>query len=935
MRRKSFTLRLSRKPLLLLITLVVLLCLAVFVEFAAAVDDVYLFSYFQDAGTNGANGLHLAYSLDGLSYHAVNGDIGIVQDTQSTPFMRDPSIIYGQDGKFHMTYTTAWYVTNFGYMESDDLLTWTDKKQVNIMSSVPTTSQVWAPENYWDAANNQYIVYWSSEVTSAASGLRIYRATTTNYDTFSEPSLLYDPGFSTIDGTIVKDGSNYYLVAKDERDSGKNLYQTQNAPSVLGPYPTSSLYNITTPAEPDAEGPTVIKIGDNWLTYYDRYTSGKICAEISTDDRATWTDFTSSVSFPTGARHGTVFTVPRAKADYLIANAPNNTGEIEFDGNTGTLDFNTAGNWLGGSIPGVSHTAIIQNGHTVNLTSSPSNSLATLRIGQTSAGTLNVSGSSTALTVTGNIKVGDTHSSHGEVYQSNGTVNAANLSIGGISNAATGVFCISDGTFNTSGSVAVGNGAVHLDGGIISTNSVNGSGDTAAFHFNGGTLKARSSSTTFMQGLNTVDVESGGAVIDTNSYNITIPQALTSASVAGGLTKTGAGILTFGAANTYSGPTTIAAGTLKLGSIPAPIVAHRWSFNNNLNDSVGSSNATIVDVGSNNVSLTSVPGQAYLTGGAKNSSDYIQLGSNLLPDANSPITIELWATQRSTRNWGRIFDFGTDQYENLFMSWTIGNTSGTDRVGWNDNGNETKSDNTNQYSTSTEYHIVMELNPVDSSTAVTWYSAPSGSTNLGSAKGSFTKNITLADLLDTTDNLGRSFWPDDTASANYNEVRFWNGALSSGILEILHDAGPDANFGSLNYGGLGLLPSTTDVNITASGATLDLNGISQTINSLSGVAGSSVLLGSGTLTIDGNTSSDFSGSISGTGGLVVGNGSGTTQLTAANIAVGTLTITAGSRVNISPLSGAPLTSSDIKAVPEPSAWLLLLLASVALYLKNR
>ena len=96
---------------------------------------------------------------------------------------------------------------------------------------------------------------------------------------------------------------------------------------------------------------------------------------------------------------------------------------------------------------------------------------------------------------------------------------------------------------NATGSIQVGNGAVHLDGGTISTPSVYGGGDTSAFHFNGGTLKARNSTTSFMTGLNTVDVESGGAVIDTNSYDIAIPQALTTASAGGGLTKIGAGVL--------------------------------------------------------------------------------------------------------------------------------------------------------------------------------------------------------------------------------------------------------------------------------------------------------------------------------------------------------------------------------------------------------
>ncbi len=303
-----------------------------------AIDNVYMFSYFQE--TNGYNGLHLAYSLDGLSYHAVNGDAGIVQDTQSTPFMRDPSIRYGPtDGKFHLTYTTGWYVTNFGYMESSDLLNWTGQKQVNIMGSVPTTQEVWAPESYWDAANNQYIVYWSSEVTSQASGLRIYRSTTTDFNTFSTPSVFYDPGFSTIDATLVKDGSNYRLIAKDERNGNKYIYKTGDSANAIGPYPTSPLQRVT-PTNYAAEGPTVIKIGNTWDVYNDHYTTQIMGAMASTDGMATWNEYTSYVSFPrnntsTNARHGDVFTVPMSVAQNLAANAPNKPAEDEFIGTPG------------------------------------------------------------------------------------------------------------------------------------------------------------------------------------------------------------------------------------------------------------------------------------------------------------------------------------------------------------------------------------------------------------------------------------------------------------------------------------------------------------------------------------------------------------------------------------------------------------------------
>ncbi len=346
---------------------------------------------------------------------------------------------------------------------------------------------------------------------------------------------------------------------------------------------------------------------------------------------------------------------------------------------------------------------------------------------------------------------------------------------------------------------------------------------------------------------------------------------------------------------TYSGSTTIAGGTLKLGASPVT-VAHRWSFNNSLTDSVGGSNATIVDVGANNVTLGST--EATLAGGARDSSDYIRLGSNLLPDANAPIALEFWATPKSIQNWSRIFDFGSGTTENLFMSWTKDINQHADRVEWLDAETNT-SDNTNQpYNPNTEYHIVMVLRPLGSSTEVTWYSAPSGSANLGPAKGSFiTTPITgntLASFLDSEDNLGRSFYSDNTANASYDEVRFWNGPINSTILEILQDAGPDADLNSLNIGlAGGELPTTTAVNITGSGATLDLNGICQTIGSLSGVAGSSVLLGSGVLTTGGNnTSTTFSGIISGSGGLTK-TGSGIFTISGANTYGGTTTISSG------------------------------------------
>jgi autotransporter-associated beta strand protein/T5SS/PEP-CTERM-associated repeat protein len=710
------------------IAIITVLVSVLFCKSAAAIDNVYLFSYFQE--TNGQNGLHIAYSLDGLDYHAVNGDLGLVLDTQSSPFMRDPSVNLGPDGVFRLTYTTGWNGTSFGYMQSTDLINWTNKKTINIMGSVPTTQEVWAPETFYDAANSRYMVYWSSEVTSAASGKRIYYSTTTDFNTFSTPAVLYNPGFTTIDATMVKDGSNYVLFCKDERDGYKYVYKTPVAAGAAGPYPTTPLQRVT-PTNYAAEGPTVIQIGGTWYVYDDHYGNGVMGAMASTDDMSTWTEYTDNVSFPSGTRHGTVFTVPLSVAQTLAANAANKPAEDEFIGTAGTSNFQTALNWFAGSVPGAGQTPVIQGGFTVNLTSSPSGTLSGLKVGVTSAGILNISGSSAvsisgslfagdriggtgtvvqsgtssvtvsnyssigkdgvgtyrlqggSLTENSDFNVADVRGSHGDLYveggsltanafyvgsgyndgiatgnavgavhQSGGSVSVTGsgdyLVIGGRDNnlygvgsydlsggtlnsgansnmfvgkygqgvftqssgtvtaqhylyigryaGSTGSYSISGGTLsqnNTGYRITVGyaglgtltvsgtglvdavtglrvsgsstgSGEIHIDGGTIYTPFVEDGGGTATLHFNGGTLKARNASATFMQGLNTVDVQSGGAVIDSNGFNITIAQPLLAGSPSGGLTKNGSGILTLTGNLTYTGDTLINTGALQL-----------------------------------------------------------------------------------------------------------------------------------------------------------------------------------------------------------------------------------------------------------------------------------------------------------------------------------------------------------------------------------
>ncbi|MGD0382826.1 MAG: autotransporter-associated beta strand repeat-containing protein, partial [Thermoguttaceae bacterium] len=102
------------------------------------------------------------------------------------------------------------------------------------------------------------------------------------------------------------------------------------------------------------------------------------------------------------------------------------------------------------------------------------------------------------------------------------------------------------------------------------------------------------------------------------------------------------------------------------------------------------------------------------------------------------------------------------------------------------------------------------------------------------------------------------------------------------------------NAGTLQLGSGATLPSSTAVSLSASGATLDINANSQTIASLTGVAGTEVKLGGGALTVGDDTSTTFAGAITSTGtGTLTKTGTGTLTLTGSNTFTGAVNFNGG------------------------------------------
>ena len=117
------------------------------ISFAQGNDSVYLFSYFKGNG----DGLHYAYSYDGYEWNTLFNDSIILKPTVGKDkLFRDPCIIKGRDGKYHMVWTVSWTDRGIGYSTSTDLLHWSTQKFIPVMMHEDSARNTWAPEITYD-----------------------------------------------------------------------------------------------------------------------------------------------------------------------------------------------------------------------------------------------------------------------------------------------------------------------------------------------------------------------------------------------------------------------------------------------------------------------------------------------------------------------------------------------------------------------------------------------------------------------------------------------------------------------------------------------------------------------------------------------------------------------------------------------------------------
>lgn len=278
-------------------------------------NEVLIFASFRN---NGEDGLHLAYSNDGFKWTALKNDSSFLTPTVSKDkLMRDPCIIKGGDGLFHMVWTVSWKDKGIGYASSGDLVHWSAQEFIPVMQQEPAALNCWAPEIIYDDLHKHYMIYWSTTIPGRfAAGdtsgdekynHRLYYVTTRDFKKFSPAKLLYDQGFNVIDATIQKVEKKYCMFMKDE--TLKPLPQ-KNIRVAMSDYLTRDFGKPSPPITGAywAEGPTAVHLKQGWIVYFDKYTSGKYGAVLSTN-LVQWKDISDAVSFPNGTRHGTVLRI--------------------------------------------------------------------------------------------------------------------------------------------------------------------------------------------------------------------------------------------------------------------------------------------------------------------------------------------------------------------------------------------------------------------------------------------------------------------------------------------------------------------------------------------------------------------------------------------------------------------------------------------------
>ena len=268
------------------------------------------------------------------------------------------------------------------------------------------------------------------------------------------------------------------------------------------------------------------------------------------------------------------------------------------------------------------------------------------------------------------------------------------------------------------------------------------------------------------------------------SSNSVARATVTSSECCGILTNSSHSPALFGGTTYYWRVDEIAGANTNTGAIwcfsamPAPALAHRYSFTE-------TNGANVADSEGGPAWSGTLPNGGTFSGGqltlSPSSQQFVSLPAGIV-GTFSNFTIEAWVKLNCTTNWSRIFDFGNNTTSYMFLTPQNGaNSKARFAITTNSTGGEQQINGLSAFSAGVWYHVAVTLN---GNTGVLYVNGIAVGTNSA-------MTLKPPSLGGTVNNyIGKSQWSDPCLGGLIDEFRIYSVALSAAEIAATDALGP-------------------------------------------------------------------------------------------------------------------------------------------------
>lgn len=304
----------------------------------------YLFVHFRETRSPEGEQVHFGISKDGFHWEEVNHGKPVLWSYLGEKGVRDFTITRLQDGRFvilatdlslayefRFKYKNSWQEVgthgskNLMMWESKDLIHWEPQRELHLGNE--DFGMLWAPDIIYDKNDDSYIVHWSSNHKDQNfQHSCIYYSRTKDFETFSEPKILFKGEAPCIDSAMYEENGKYFLFVKSTKNPCRvQMFESNN---ITGPFTIKDSFEKAMDGVIDStyEAPTAFRAEDDrWVLMLDWFGTknaseqGYIPFLADSMESGDFKRSESSFSFPYGYKHGTALEITMEEYERLKA----------------------------------------------------------------------------------------------------------------------------------------------------------------------------------------------------------------------------------------------------------------------------------------------------------------------------------------------------------------------------------------------------------------------------------------------------------------------------------------------------------------------------------------------------------------------------------------------------------------------------------------